>query len=90
MPTRAFTITTDDKPLVLKADGTGEVTVAVSNVTTRAIRGLAKLVPLGATKHEWLKISGEVERNFSRMKRTSLSFGWRRRRARLPGSTHAA
>lgn len=62
---RTFAITADDKPVALKKDGTGEITVAVTNTSTRPIRGLAKLVPLGAARADWLSINGEPERSFS-------------------------
>jgi hypothetical protein len=65
MPTRTFAITADDKSVVLDTKGTAELTINVSNTAARPIRGQAKLVPVGATKADWLRINGEVERNFS-------------------------
>jgi hypothetical protein len=62
---RTFAITADDKPVALDDKGTGEITITVSNTSARPIRGQARLVPLGTTKAEWLRLGGEVERNFS-------------------------
>src|SRR6266545_3967471 len=65
MAIKPFTITADDKSVALKADGTGEITVNVTNSTGKPIRALAKLVPLPETKKEWLAISGEPERTLA-------------------------
>jgi hypothetical protein len=65
MPTRTFAITADDKPVALDAKGTGEISITVTNTSKRPIRGQARLVPLGTTQATWLRISGEVERNFA-------------------------
>jgi hypothetical protein len=62
---RTFAITADDKPVALDDKGAGEITITVSNTSARPIRGQARLVPLGTTKAEWLRLGGEVERNFS-------------------------
>ncbi len=62
MSTRSFAITADDKPLTLDDKGSAELTVNVSNTSAKPIRGQAKLVPLGTTRLDWLRINGEVER----------------------------
>ncbi len=62
MATRSFAITADDKPLALDDKGSAELTINVSNTSAKPIRGQAKLVPLGTTKLDWLRINGEVER----------------------------
>jgi hypothetical protein len=59
-----FAITTANDTLKLGPNGHTEAVFTVSNRTTRPLRGLAKLRPLGNTKQEWLKLAGESERHF--------------------------
>lgn len=58
-----FAITTvNDK---LKADaGSATIVFTVTNTTSRPLRGIAKIKPLGSTEAQWLKIDGETERDF--------------------------
>jgi beta-lactam-binding protein with PASTA domain len=60
-----FAITTPTDVLKLDADGHAEASFTVTNNTARPLRGLAKTRPLGDTKREWLKISGEPERDLA-------------------------
>jgi hypothetical protein len=46
-------------------DGSATIKVTVTNTTSRPIRGMAKVRPLGNTEAAWLKIEGESERDFS-------------------------
>jgi beta-lactam-binding protein with PASTA domain len=64
MPTFTITPSTTE---TIKADANGyaEVIYTVTNTSARAVRGIAKLKPLGQTKQEWLKIKGETERDFA-------------------------
>ena len=59
-----FTITTP--ATTLKADANGRTTTVftVTNTTSRPLRGIAKIKPLGNTEAAWLKIEGEAERDF--------------------------
>lgn len=63
---KSFAITTTATD-VLRADAKGhaEAGFTVTNTTTRPIRGLARAKPLGDTKHEWLRVQGEAERDFA-------------------------
>ena len=49
----------------LKA-GTGNATAVftITNTTSRPLRGIAKIKPLGNTESAWIKIEGETERDF--------------------------
>jgi hypothetical protein len=59
-----FTITTVAQ--TLKADVNGSATAAftVTNSTSRPLRGIARIKPLGNTESSWIKIDGETERDF--------------------------
>ena len=59
-----FTITRP--PQTLKADSNGRATTVftITNTTSRPLRGIAKIKPLGNTEAAWLKIEGETERDF--------------------------
>lgn len=65
MPTRAFAITADDKPIPLANSPSAEVSITVANASGKPVRGQARAIPLGNTKAAWLAIGGEVERNFA-------------------------
>ena len=60
-----FIITAVDPAVDLDREGKGEVQVTVSNTTTRAFHGSAKLVPLGDTLSTWLSVEGKQERHFA-------------------------
>src|SRR4029453_18976484 len=62
---RVFAITTTTDRISLNADGKGEVTFTITNSSDRMIRGQLKIRPLEETKSDWLKIVGDVERDFS-------------------------
>ncbi len=52
-------------PVRADAKGHAEVVFIVTNTTDRPARALAKAIPLGDTKQEWLSINGEDERDFA-------------------------
>lgn len=58
-----FTITTASET-VPAAGGRAEISFDVSNTSGRPVRGLAKVVALGATEQQWLRLGGEIERDF--------------------------
>ena len=62
---KSFTITTNATD-ALKADAQGhaQALFTVTNTTTRPMRGMARVKALENTKPEWLKLSGESERDF--------------------------
>ena len=62
---KSFAITTTATD-TLKADAKGhaEASFTVTNATSRPLRGMARAMPLGSTKREWLSIGGETERDF--------------------------
>lgn len=55
--TAGDTIKTDDK-------GHTQAAFAVTNTTSRPVRGMASASALDSTKQEWLKITGEADRDF--------------------------
>jgi len=57
-------ITTSD---AIKADSSGraQAAYAVTNTSSRPVRGLATVKAQGTTKREWLSIAGETERDFA-------------------------
>jgi hypothetical protein len=63
---KSFTVTTTAVD-TLRADagGRAEAVFAVTNVSGRPIRGMAKVKALGDTKKEWLSLAGETERDFA-------------------------
>jgi len=64
MPT--FTITPSTTEIIeANSNGYAEVIYTVTNTSARPVRGIAKVKALDQTKLEWLKIKGEVERDFS-------------------------
>ena len=52
-------------PIRADAKGHAEVVFKVTNNTDHPARALAKVIPLGETKREWLSINGEDERDFA-------------------------
>ncbi|HEX9984795.1 MAG TPA: hypothetical protein VGF69_16150 [Thermoanaerobaculia bacterium] len=62
---RNFSITTPAESVRTGKDGRGELVFTVANSGPAATRGMARLVPLGNTKAEWLSVSGESEREFA-------------------------
>jgi hypothetical protein len=61
---RSFAVSVGDEKIGLNDQGRGETSFTVTNNSTRPVRGRARLVPLGATQTEWLKVGGEPERAF--------------------------
>ena len=63
---KSFVITTTATE-VLRADSKShaEAGFTVTNTTSRAVRGLARVRPLGDTKQQWLNLQGEAERDFA-------------------------
>jgi serine/threonine-protein kinase len=64
MPT--FTIITNAAD-TLKTDSKGhtEAAFTVTNTTNRPVRGMATATALDSTKQEWLKLTGEADRDFA-------------------------
>ncbi|HEX8738166.1 MAG TPA: PASTA domain-containing protein [Pyrinomonadaceae bacterium] len=44
--------------------GSATTSITVTNSTSRPLRGVVKVKPLGNTQSQWLKIDGETERDF--------------------------
>jgi hypothetical protein len=65
MPNRVFEITLVNRFVDLDENGYGQASFTVSNVTTRGMRGRAKVEALQEAKHKWLSIGGEAERDFA-------------------------
>lgn len=61
---RIFTITAATESIELAEGGGGEITFTAANSSGRPQRAMARLMPLGSTKGEWLSLGGEVERDF--------------------------
>jgi hypothetical protein len=61
---RIFTITAATESISLDRGGRGEITFTAANSSGRPQRAIARLIPLGSTKDEWLSLGGEVERDF--------------------------
>ncbi len=61
---RVFDITAATDAVRLDTKGHGDAAFTVSNVTGRRIRGRAKAVPKDPATAGWLKIAGDVERDF--------------------------
>lgn len=59
-----FAITTAVQTLKADANGQATTVFTVTNTTSRPLRGIAKIKPLGNTQSQWLKIDGETERDF--------------------------
>jgi len=59
-----FTITTPQQTLKANANGEATTVFTVTNATSRPVRGVVKVKPLGNTQAQWLKIDGETERDF--------------------------
>ena len=59
-----FTITTPTQTLKADASGAATTVFTVTNTTSRPVRGIAKVKPLGNTEAQWLMIDGEAERDF--------------------------
>ena len=59
-----FNITSGSSTVRLDAQQRGEVAFTVSNTSGRYLRGRAKLVPQDPSQKDWLKVSGEPERDF--------------------------
>jgi hypothetical protein len=60
-----FTITTVRQTLKADAEGQATTVFTVTNSTSRPLRGIVKIRPLGNTQAQWLAIEGETERDFS-------------------------
>lgn len=60
----SFTITTPVPTIPASATGKAEVIFTVSNTSGVPSRAMAKLVPSGDTRAEWLSVAGESERDF--------------------------
>ncbi len=62
---RSFSITTPVPSIRMDASRQGSCAFAVTNALERPMRGRATLQPMGATKPEWLSLSGTDERTFA-------------------------
>src|SRR5688572_26146067 len=60
----SFTITTPVPTIPASATGKAEGIFTVSNTSGVPSRAMAKIVPSGETRAEWLSIDGESERDF--------------------------
>lgn len=60
-----YTITTPKSSLQLDKEGHAVAAFTVTNITGVPDRGMAKVVPQGSTKPEWLTVSGNGERDFT-------------------------
>lgn len=61
---RQFSISTPAEAIGTDAGGHADVVFTVANVASVPASGMAKLVPLGATRPEWLALAGSEERDF--------------------------
>lgn len=61
---KAFTITADNKPVVINGTEAAELAVSVANTSGKEIQALARIVAIGQTKAEWLTLTGNQERRF--------------------------
>lgn len=62
---RSFSITTPVPSIRMDASRQGTCAFAVTNALERPMRGRATLQPMGATKPEWLSLTGPDERAFA-------------------------
>jgi beta-lactam-binding protein with PASTA domain len=63
---KTFTITTTaTDALKTDAKGHAEAVFTVTNTSSRPVRGMARARALESTKQEWLRLSGETERDFA-------------------------
>jgi hypothetical protein len=87
---KVFTITTAQQ--TLKADDGGRATTVftVTNATSRPLRGIAKIKPLGDTQDEWLKIDGETERDFPAGGTHQFTVTFNKPKPPTPGAPRAA
>src|SRR5215210_4813529 len=62
---KTFSITTTASDTI-KTDSKGhaEAAFTVTNTTSRPVRGMATATVVDSTKQEWLKITGETDRDF--------------------------
>ncbi|MBV8878576.1 MAG: PASTA domain-containing protein [Planctomycetaceae bacterium] len=64
---RSFAITSLSNTVELNGEKTGEVTFTVTNKGGRPMKGMARIVPIDATRAEWVTIAdGEPERSFDK------------------------
>lgn len=61
---RLFSISTPTESTRTDASGHADVVFTVANTVNVPMAGMAKLVPLGATRPEWLTLAGTEEREF--------------------------
>ena len=62
--TRNFTISTPAQSIRADAGGRADVVYTVANASGLPNRAMARIVPLGETRGEWLALEGENERDF--------------------------
>ena len=60
-----FAITTASNTVLLNDKRQGQVTFTVNNISGRSLRGRAKLVPQNPAIADWLKITGDAERDLA-------------------------
>src|SRR3977135_1552028 len=65
MRERSFSITAPTPGVALDSQGKGTIAFAVTNSTTRSLRGQMQIRPLGETKAGWLRLQGASEINFA-------------------------
>lgn len=64
MSARNFTISTPAQSVRADATGRADVVYTVANTSGLPTRAMARAVPLGETRAEWLAVEGETERDF--------------------------
>ncbi len=81
-----FAITSvTDKLIAEKGNATTVFTV--SNTTSRPLRGIARIKPLGNTKLDWIKIEGETERDFPPAGTHQFTVGFNKPKSRTSSNT---
>ena len=60
-----FAITTASEDIKADAGGKAKAVYTVTNTSSKPIRGIARVRPLGNTQQDWLAVEGENERDFS-------------------------
>jgi hypothetical protein len=61
---RTFTITTPSETVPVAADGRAEIVFTVANTSGVPNRAMARIVSIGNTRSEWIRIDGEVDHEF--------------------------
>jgi len=84
---KVFAITTTSTEKVPAEKGNATVVFTVTNTTSRPLRCMARLKPLGKTEMSWLKIDGEVERDLAAGSTDNFTIDFSRPAPAQPPST---